>query len=118
MSFVFVSNECKCIMDEAWQSGDRFLYLLVVVLVRILNLQLWQLIAILIVARDEKLSHMMEEAKNILPLLLLQLLKVPASLLLLLIDRLKAGKQSLQQAQNSLEHIHLNSRDIASWLLS
>ena len=49
----------------------------------------------------------MKESKKALPLLLLQLLKVPASLLLLLVDRLKAGKQSLQQAENSLEHIHL-----------
>ena len=105
-------------MDEAWQSGDRFLYLLVVVLVRILNLQLWQLIAILIIATDDKISHIMEEYKKVLPLLLLQLLKVPASLLLLLIDRLKAGKQSLQQTENGLEHIHLNSIDIANFLLS
>ena len=45
-------------MDEAWQSGDRFLNLLVVVLVRILNLQLWQLVAVLIVAGEGKIASL------------------------------------------------------------
>ena len=99
----------------AWQLEERLFYLLVVVLVRILNLQLRQLIAILVVAGDKK--TIMESCKKMLPLLLLQLLKVPASLLLLLVNRLKAGKHSLQQAQNSLEHIHLNSIDIFRFLL-
>ena len=40
----------------------------------------------------------MRNQEDLLPLLLLQLLKVPASLLLLLIDGLQAGKQGLQQA--------------------
>ena len=40
-----------------WQWRRDSFYLLVVVLVRILNLQLWQLIAILIVAGDDKLTY-------------------------------------------------------------
>ena len=36
-----------------WQQRERLFHLLVVVLVRILNLQLWQLIAILIVAGEK-----------------------------------------------------------------
>ena len=107
--------------------------LLVVVLVRIFDFQRGQLVAVLIVAGEgkvkiaslakKKLNCMLGKEKfelqawqrNSSPLLVLELLQVTAPLLLLLVHRLETGQQGLQQAQNRLEHIHLNKSEVLAF---